>query len=796
MCRKICIERYYVVLLMLFSAFSLFAQTKVSGVVTDAKTNETLIGVNIVFANGAGTTTNIDGYYEVNLDPGKHELTFKYTGYEELVKNIDVGSDPVLLNIKMGETNSVLDVVVVSGSRFERKIKEETVTIDVITPDIIERDNNTDLAEVVKRVPGVEVIDGQANIRSGSGYAYGAGSRVSVLVDDQPLLSAELSDVKWNFIPLENASQIEIIKGSASVLYGSSALNGVIHVRTAMPTDEPYTSISLYSGVYNGPRTQSRKWWANTKAQPFQVGAYFAHREKIRSNFDLVVGGNVHILEGYLKGGDERRFRLNVNTRYRPVNNERLTYGLNTNVMYHEIANFFLWMNGGDSAFVHISPTYTRDDYSTLTVDPWLTYFDKYENKHTVKARYFNISKIRGRNNENSVGNIGSLEYQFHRNFKHDYKLSAGALGQYFKARSVLFTRDSLGNFTSQGGLTTALYAQVDKQYFNRLNITAGLRWESFRVDERLVTALPVLRLGANYKLTENSNLRASFGGGYRVPSLGERYIDDNIEAINIFPNPELKVEKGWSGEVGYKRGVKTKKFEGYFDAALFWMEYKDMTEFYFDLYTPDGQAPNLDSLSYYVGFKAVNISRARIAGTEFSLFGEGNIGVVPVRTWVGYTYSFPGDLSQDTTQRKLGPYLRNFFSGLGKVSEELNTSILKYRSLHNVRLSIEGEYKNFILGFNASYNSFVHNIDAILAGKHLLSPIVESELPGLVGIREFRDAHSGGDFIMDVRLVYRINKHHDIRFISNNIFNREYMLRAGKMSAPRSFHLRYNWKF
>ena len=89
-----------------------------------------------------------------------------------------------------------------------------------------------------------------------------------------------------------------------------------------------------------------------------------------------------------------------------------------------------------------------------------------------------------------------------------------------------------------------------------------------------------------------------------------------------------------------------------------------------------------------------------------------------------------------------------------------------------------------------------MHNIDAVLAGEHLLSPAVEVQVPGLADIRAFRENQPGGDFVMDLRVGYNINKHHNVRLLANNIFNREYMLRAGKMSAPRSFHLRYNWTF
>ena len=106
------------------------------------------------------------------------------------------------------------------------------------------------MADVVGRTPGVTVIDGQANIRGGSGYAYGVGSRVMLLVDNMPLIRGDWGDINWNFVPLENAEQVEVVKGAASVLYGSAALNGVINVRTAWPIDSvPETKVQVFSGV-------------------------------------------------------------------------------------------------------------------------------------------------------------------------------------------------------------------------------------------------------------------------------------------------------------------------------------------------------------------------------------------------------------------------------------------------------------------------------------------------------------------------------------------------------------------
>ena len=68
------------------------------------------------------------------------------------------------------------------------------------------------------------------------GWSFGAGTRVLVLVDDMPLISGDAGQVQWKLIATENINQVEVIKGASSALYGSSALNGVINIRTAFPS--------------------------------------------------------------------------------------------------------------------------------------------------------------------------------------------------------------------------------------------------------------------------------------------------------------------------------------------------------------------------------------------------------------------------------------------------------------------------------------------------------------------------------------------------------------------------------
>ena len=145
------------------------------------------------------------------------------------------------------------------------------------------------MEDAIDFIPGVSIIDGQANIRGGSGWSYGAGSRVQLLVDDLPQLTADANDVKWNFLPVENLEQIEVIKGASSVLFGSSALNGVINIRTAYPRDTPIAKINFFAGFYDNAFIETDKKYSLNYQD--KTSFYNGVNQKLNANLDLIPPG-------------------------------------------------------------------------------------------------------------------------------------------------------------------------------------------------------------------------------------------------------------------------------------------------------------------------------------------------------------------------------------------------------------------------------------------------------------------------------------------------------------------------
>jgi len=146
--------------------------------------------------------------------------------------------------------------VVVSAGKRRQAIEEIPVSMEILRPQLIDNKGITDLEQAVDQTPGVYTMDGQVSIRGGSGFAYGTGSRVLLLWNGMPLLSGYAGDTQWNAIPMEQASQVEVMKGAASVLYGSGALNGVIALSEKEPTLEPVTKVKMQYGMVDDPSNE------------------------------------------------------------------------------------------------------------------------------------------------------------------------------------------------------------------------------------------------------------------------------------------------------------------------------------------------------------------------------------------------------------------------------------------------------------------------------------------------------------------------------------------------------------
>ena len=104
---------------------------------------------------------------------------------------------------QLPDSLKVMDEVFITGNRFPSLFKEATISVTKVKPYLFQSRITNEVNIFLDQIPGVNVTDNQANIRSGSGWSYGAGSRVMILVDGLPLLTGDAASPLWSLIPVE-----------------------------------------------------------------------------------------------------------------------------------------------------------------------------------------------------------------------------------------------------------------------------------------------------------------------------------------------------------------------------------------------------------------------------------------------------------------------------------------------------------------------------------------------------------------------------------------------------------------
>ena len=784
--------KYFILfILILLNSKVFFSQTK--GIVLDASNGDPIIGARIVLSSGQKSITSNTGEFILSNVKYPNSLVVSMMGF--ISETIKLSKDTLLtINLKT-QVQEISDVVV-TASRRNQNIEDVPISMEIIKPELINNKGFSNLEQAVDQSPGVYAMDGQVSIRGGGGFAYGAGSRVSLLWNGVPMMSPDVGDAKWNAIPMEQTSQIEILKGASSVLYGSGALNGIIALTEKEPSPKGNFSAKVQSGVYGNPRRKSMQWW--DKNPTFHLAdVYFGKSYKY---LGYTVGANAYLDSGFRQGENEKRFRLNGSFYFKPKSNSKLKAGLSYNAQYQDLGVFILWKND-TLGYQAQDNTLSRQKAIRINVDPYIKFYDKFQNQHQLKTRYYIVTTgSDAKVGDASIADLFYADYQFQRKFGTSINLSAGITHNLGQVKSWVF-----GDHISSN---SALYGQVESK-FKQLDITAGMRIEHYKLDDMKadsrffindslsIPVYPIFRMGLHYKLTPATHLRASFGQGVRFPSIAERFVSTSVGGLTIFKNPNLKPEKGWSSELGFKQLVKLgSSWKGFFDVAAFINEYSNMTEFTFGIYNPltgESLSSNgiLDTeayneliaqgivLSQLVGFRATNAEKARITGLELSFNSQGKIGEVELTSLLGYTYMNPISLNQDPTYR---------------ISFSDSTSnMLKYRFKHLVKMDIQATYKKFSLGISLRYNSFMKNIDLMFEEPILTDTGQQFILPGL---KEYRKNNSSGALVFDSRFIYHITKEMKLNLIVNNLFNAEYVSRPADLQAPRNFLLQLQYAF
>lgn len=806
-----------------------FAQEKgsIQGKIKDADTKEPLALATVYLTEigqtstigSKGTIADLDGFYRIEHLPGKYTLHCTALGYHPRKMEIEIkkNGEITFLDFTMKPNPMTLDDVVYSENKNPTKLEEATVSIQLVKPSLIQNRNATSGDKAIEQLPGVSVVDGEPQIRAASGFTAGLGSKVMILVDDVPMLRGDAGRPEWGFLPLENIDQIEVIKGSGSVLFGSGASNGLVNIRMAVPKEKPETMVSAFTGVYSLPNEPYKRPYQGRNH--IKSGASFFHARIFKTkklDIDFTAGGQFLWDEGY-KGGEITNFkpipafdikpidstrknigeytksgRINFNTRFRVKKIEGLIFGLNANAYYSQHSMSYFWGDADTNLYKMAPGTLTNFKTFMYYIDPYITYYNKAGDRFTFRNRVYQHWSEADVSTQGSRSTMYYTEFQYSKNFSSlerlrwltkDLTLTSGVMYNYNYAGGPVFASAPTPDQTSTQQ-NIAGYLQLEKRFFSRLTIVVGGRYEHFLVNGIISKGKPIARVAANLRVTDGTFIRANWGQGFRFPTLGERYIFTSSGGNGFFPNDSLKPEDSWNAEVAVKQMFKIgKSVIGFIDVAGYYQHYNNYIEFCFNTDWNEGADPN----NVQRGFKFFNTGRTRNVGVDISGFIQGTIKKqVTIDLMLGYTYSLPQSLEPNLEfyQPTAPGFVANTYR---KSSSDTTDYILKYRMQHVGKADLniswqspKNDWGNIYVGFTARYYSAMKNVDRALITLSNLN------IPGFSGMKEFMDAKNSGNIVFDMRVSYNILKKFKVAFIMENILNAEYSVRPMGVSPTR----------
>lgn len=494
------------------------AQRKVSGTISD-KVNNPLIGATVIVKEipTIGAVANAEGYYELRLpDNNKYTICASFIGYMGKEKTIMDGKD-VKMDFILEENQTLLDMVVVTGTRTPKLLKDVPIVTRVISELDIKRMDATNIGDLLQtELPGIEFSYSMNQQTSLNMSGFG-GNSVLFLVDGERLAGETLDNVDYSRLNMDNVKRIEIVKGAASSLYGSNAVGGVVNIIS---------------------RESQEPWSVNVN------GRYGAHNEQR-------YGGSV--------GFNQGRFNSLTNVQYTSIDAIDLSEGTD-----NEEVGDYSKIYGNKTLNIKERLIFTAIDDLKFTVRAGY-FFRERNSSESQKERYRSFtSGLKGNYNITDKDDL-ELSYSFDQYDKSDYLvLNDLDVRDYSNVQHTLRTlynhtfadkhiltlggdymRDYLMSyqFTDGGSYiqhTADAFAQFDWNPHKKFNLIAGLRFDYFS-EAKLSHLSP--KLGLMYKVG-NCSLRGSYAGGFRAPTLKEMYMNFYMGNIfMIYGNPELKAE-------------------------------------------------------------------------------------------------------------------------------------------------------------------------------------------------------------------------------------------------------------
>ncbi len=526
------------------------------------------------------------------------------------------GEEPALANVVMdiSETDSLpvypLDALVVTASRYERAAFEVPYSISVLPGEKFARSGAFLIAGLMRGLAGVDISDA-GPFRARPVVRGLAGSRVLVLIDGQRLNDTRentFSGAELSLVSPGIVQQVEVLRGSNSVLFGSNAMAGVVNILTKRP--------SIPVGEWKFSGDFFTRYSTNDQQRFGRLGLNLAnHRWRVRAGTEYRRANNYHAPgKGLFDWGREvansnlkRAVGVDLAGDYQLAEKHTLSLSaqssLNSGIGFPETPNptfpvgiFFPYHDRSKIALTYEGKQLTsklasfkasvygqknkkelRSDITLSGVPfPGATLYDTSHTYTSVLTAGTNLQQIL-----NLAGNqtlTYGLDYYremiegFTRQFSHIPFINSHKVKQ--SAAVPENHMDALG-----------LFAQNDIRPADRLSFQLGARFDWYRQAAEKTEGYNDVRTGQplepktdvltslsgsagfQYQLLEGVRFGANAGSGFRVPNLVEKFFSGTQDQQIVTPNLDLEAEKNISVDAGFK--FRFARFSGSLTAFL-----------------------------------------------------------------------------------------------------------------------------------------------------------------------------------------------------------------------------------
>ena len=463
--------------------------------------------------------------------------------------------------------------LVVTATGEEAPSQELPVTVSVIDRLEIETSQEETVVDLVRRVPGITVM--QTGGRGGSAAFFVRGTEsdhVLALFDGVRLNSPYFAGYDFSLLPSAGVERVEVARGPLTALWGSDAVGGVINVIPMRAQDN--TQLQL-TGELGESAWQRLEGTVSHAASGFDVFASYADREG----------------EGELHNSDfsNRQGLLNAGFEFEEPTRVAVVYQDLKGELGVPFSNpITLTQNRRQSTqqeLLALPMTFQLAPAWRLELVP---------SEVQRELQFEDPDDAFGFTRSDTLADSRQVRLASHHSLG-ERKQHALSFGGEWREDEVTATSNFGTNLDGDTSEVASLFAQDVWRFGERLTLIGGLRHDE--TDEWGSEVSPRLALG--YQATEHVAVRASFGEAFRQPALGELY----------FPfsgNPRLEPERSESAEVGV--AVRSGAYQ--LDAAVFATDTENMIDFDF------------------ASFTNVNIAEAQLRGAEMSLTKQARRGL------------------------------------------------------------------------------------------------------------------------------------------------------------------------